>query len=470
MGDSFGSRLDLKIGGMTCINCQDRIRSRLVKLGGVLGADVRFSDGTARIEYDENEISKEKIVSEIEKLGYKVLPRGESRETTGGAVRSSLLVALVALLFFVLQRTGFLNALSPSADSLKSTAERGAGYALLFLTGLLTSVHCVAMCGGINLSQSLPGAAKNRGLSGRDFAPTLLYNAGRVASYTLAGFVLGAAGLLAGSADGVLLPFSVQGILKIVAGVFMVLMALPLLGIFPTLRKFTPHLPSFLSRKISSARGKNAAPFAVGFLNGFMPCGPLQAMWIVALASGSPLSGALSMLAFSLGTVPLMLGLGSLVTLLGKKFSRVMVKSGAVLVSVMGLLMISQGLALGRLGGGNSAETLATSAGAEQAQSASGGISDGISIEGGKQIVKSTLNPYRYPNITVKRGVPVHWEIDAGEGSLSGCNYRVVFRDLNLAYELGYGKNVIEFTPEKSGKIGYTCWMGMVRGTINVVD
>ena len=55
-----------------------------------------------------------------------------------------------------------------------------------------------------------------------------------------------------------------------------------------------------------------------------MPCGPLQSMQIVALACQNPFSGALSMFLFSLGTVPLMLGLGSLVSILGKRFAKKM--------------------------------------------------------------------------------------------------------------------------------------------------
>ena len=76
------------------------------------------------------------------------------------------------------------------------------GYGMLFVVGLLTSVHCVAMCGGIALSQSLrsggsTGAApeeKTRGSSLGRLAPGLLYNGGRVLSYTLIGGIVGALG------------------------------------------------------------------------------------------------------------------------------------------------------------------------------------------------------------------------------------------------------------------------------------
>ena len=77
-----------------------------------------------------------------------------------------------------------------------------------------------------------------------------------------------------------------------------------------------------------------------------MPCGPLQSMQIVALASANPFTGALSMFFFALGTIPLMLGFGSIVAGLGKRFTKQVLKCGAILVVVMGLSMMSQGTAL----------------------------------------------------------------------------------------------------------------------------
>lgn len=113
-----------------------------------------------------------------------------------------------------------------------------------------------------------------------------------------------------------------------------------MLGIFPGLRKLRIHI-SFSGRK---SLWKKRTPFLVGLCNGFMPCGPLQSMEIVALASGSWASGAFSMFCFSLGTVPLMLGFGSIFSALGKKFTRQILKTGAILVVVMGLAMMSQGV------------------------------------------------------------------------------------------------------------------------------
>ena len=86
------------------------------------------------------------------------------------------------------------------------------------------------------------------------------------------------------------------------------------------------------------------------------------------------------------------------------------------------------------------------------------------------QIVQSTLSGGRYPNITVKAGTPVRWIIDVPKGALNGCNYRMVLRAYGISHTFSEGENVIEFTPEETGTVNYTCWMGMIRGKIFVTD
>ena len=194
---------------------------------------------------------------------------------------------------------------------------------------------------------------------------------------------------------------------------------------------------------------RDGGALTVGLLNGLMPCGPLQSMQLAALASLSPIKGALSLLFFSLGTTPLMLGLGSLTAALGQRFNR------AVLVAVMGLAMLSQGAALA-----------GWSLPAAPAQS--GDLA--ARTESGVQTVYSTLEPNRYPDITVTAGEPVRWVIDAPDGSINGCNNRIFIPALDLEYAFPPGEIVIELTPGETGTISYTCWMGMIRGTITVTD
>nr|MCR5754994.1 sulfite exporter TauE/SafE family protein [Acetatifactor sp.] len=369
--------------------------------------------------------------------------------------------------------------------------------------------HCIAMCGGINLSQCIPHG-KNRNENDNRFAtfrPAILYNLGRVVSYTAIGFLLGLVGMLIGGGSGTGVSVLFQGVLKMIAGIFMVIMGINMLGIFPWLRRFNLRMPKFLAVKIGTKKANSRQPLMVGLLNGLMPCGPLQSMQIVALASGNPFAGAFAMFMFSLGTVPLMLGLGSLVSALGKKFSKKIMSVGAVLVVVLGLAMLSQGGSLSgllhpdrllgmiimlciigvvasisfsrsiykavsiitvmviMLSGGPVLKRLNENASLNDAA-----VTGEKEIVDSVQVINSTLSPGKYPDITVQAGIPVKWVIDAPAGSVNGCNYIMLLKEYGIEHEFTEGENIIDFTPMKSGTVQYTCWMGMVRGNIFVTD
>ena len=392
-------------------------------------------------------------VKMIEDLGYQVIPAEQFRRKQLRQAAAEIFA--IALLFVILQRFGILNHLAP--DSL---AETGMGYGMLFVIGLITSVHCIAMCGGINLSQTLQKQEANaEEISRSMFRNTFSYNMGRVVSYTVIGGFLGAVGGLAGIGDSLQASTVFQGSLKLLAGIIMVVMGVNMLGIFPGLRKLRIHIPFPGGKSL----WKKRTPFLVGLCNGFMPCGPLQSMEIVALASGSWVAGAFSMFCFSLGTVPLMLGFGSIFSALGKKFTRQILKTGAILVVVMGLAMMSQGSVLSGL------ESRSGEKVAAEADNVQNDDQTDVAVEkDGVQYVSSTLCSGWYPDITVKAGEPVKWEINVPEGSINGCNYRMILQDFGMDHTFENGENVIEFIPEKEGVYTYSCWMGMITGTIYV--
>lgn len=493
----------IRIGNMTCINCQNKIQRKLKNTAGIQQASVSYQTGLADITYDSDVITLKDIRAIIEKLGYEALT--DTPKTGASLKRLIGLPVIIIVLYVLLQQFGILNLLVPGR-----LADSKMGYGMLFIIGLLTSVHCIAMCGGIALTQCLPQEEAGQKKDGRltVLRPALLYNLGRVISYTAIGFLLGAVGMLIGTGTGSGLSTLLQGILKLIAGALMVIMGINMLGIFPWLRRIRLHMPRFAASGVSSQKKSGARPLAVGLLNGLMPCGPLQSMQIVALASASPLAGALSMLLFSLGTVPLMLGLGSLVSALGRRFSQKVMNIGAVLVVVLGLAMLSQGGSLSGLllpdrllvliimlciigitaslpfkrnayraistlavavimvGGSIAFLHFGKAAGSDEISEAAGDIelSDGV------QIINSTLTAGKYPNITVQAGIPVKWIIDAPAGSINGCNYRMLLKEYDITHEFSEGENIIEFLPTETGTIQYTCWMGMIHGNIFVVD
>ncbi|SFU92594.1 urease accessory protein UreH domain-containing protein [Butyrivibrio sp. M55] len=443
----------LTIDGMSCINCQNKIEKKIKQTKGISNVNVSYSKGTADFNYDPEKISVEKISDIIDELGYRVVGKRQKRAEL---LRAAETLSFIVLLYILLQRTGILNMLVPA-----KLADSGMSYGMLFVVGVLTSVHCVAMCGGINLSQSIRTDGESKTLSG-----PLLYNIGRVISYTVIGFILGMIGMLATGGNSAGIPIALQGMLKILAGIIMVIMGINILGIIPGLRRFQIRIPTALTRKINSVRRSEKRPLIVGLLNGLMPCGPLMSMQIIALASGNPVAGALSMLMFSLGTVPLMLGLGSFISAIGKKYTGQVIKAGGILVVVLGLAMFTQGLGLARI------KPVSDEKIAQTIEDDTDDSLDALASPGTDevQLVESTLELGKYPEITVYSGIPVRWTINASEDVINGCNYRMLLTEYDIVHDFSPGENVIEFTPGEPGTVQYSCWMGMVYGKINIVE
>ena len=425
---------------MTCSACEAAVEGALKKLGGLENIQASFIKGS--VEYSEisEPVAVSKVRAAIEAEGYQIAKeQKQTEERSFSAPQFIGLVIIILAAYLIIDNTvgfNFIPRITPSM-----------GYLALFFVGLVTSLHCVAMCGGINLSQSLKSTDKSG--ENAKWKPSLLYNAGRIISYTLIG---GLAGVL-----GSVFSFSgwAKGIVAIIAGIFMIIMGLNLFGTFPWLSKLVPRFPRILKSK-NAVVNKANSPLVVGLLNGLMPCGPLQAMQLYALGTGSFMLGASSMFFFSLGTVPLMFGLGIFSSLMSSKFNKKMVQVGGVLVMVLGFFMLSRGMALSGAG-------LSTALPTDTAQNAA-------SISGGVQNIETQLEARAYPKITVKLGVPVSWNMKVAAEDLNGCNGTLTIPEYQIEKKLEVGDNIIEFTPTKTGIIPYSCWMGMIQSEINVVE
>ena len=218
------------------------------------------------------------------------------------------------------------------------TLTSGASIVAVFIFGLLTSIHCIGMCGGLMLTQCVHNDDCDRHKSKWEiFLPPALYNLGRVVSYTVVGAAIGGIG------QALSLSGFFKGLIPIIGGLFMVLMALNILGVFPFLRHLQLSAPRGVVKNI---RKGEQGPFILGLLMGIMPCGPLQMAEMYALTTGSVLWGALSMFVFALGTTPCLLALGFFGSLMTKRFSRAVVQCGAMVIIVLGVLMVGKGLAV----------------------------------------------------------------------------------------------------------------------------
>ena len=329
-----------------------------------------------------------------------------------------------------------------------------ASYGLLFIFGVLTSFHCIGMCGGIAISQCVKKdeneAEGSSSKSHRWLVPSLLYNLGRVISYTIVGGIVGGLGHII-SFSGML-----KGIIPIIGGLFMIIMAINLLGIFPVLRRLNIRMPYFIAKKIT--KGNNYSPAIVGLLSGLMPCGPLQIVQLYALGTKSVVFGALSMFFFSVGTVPVLFIFGAINTIISKKFSKVILKVSAGLVLVLGVVMIGRGLAL-----------YGVSIGMHHQMNMKGDQAVST-IQSNLQTVTTEIKPDSFPPIVVQKGIPVKWIIKARNDNLNECNNAITISKLKIEKKLVVGDNIVEFTPNEVGDIVFTCWMGMIKSKITVVD
>jgi sulfite exporter TauE/SafE len=213
------------------------------------------------------------------------------------------------------------------------------GYWLAASGGLLGSFgHCIGMCGpiaaGFSLSQSGASARKV-------MVPQVLYNAGRVTTYTAAGGVMGAAGSFADIAARAV---GFQGAVLLIAGVLMVVMGLYIV-VSRSARFLEKHNMVLLRAAARLAGGHSVLRFyPLGLVLGLLPCGLSYTYFIGAAGTGNAVHGALTMLAFGVGTLPAMLILGAVVTAIGSRARSIIYRLGGVAVAAMGGYFLIMGL------------------------------------------------------------------------------------------------------------------------------
>ncbi len=450
-------KIKINIEGIHCRSCKTLIETEVDVLAGVKDIEVDYKTGECRIEFDDQKISRKEIFAAIEKLNYQVKSkpvRAKTRRRDKQPVGKRLIIAGILLILFVLgyfliKRFGLLEILS-------KLNEQKIGYWLIFVIGLLSSFHCVGMCGGLVVTYTARHharrlkAEKDPKKAARAGIAHLQYNLGRIISYTAVGAILGGFG----SFFGINPTFT--GVITLVAGVFMLLMGLSLLTGFKWLEKIKLRTPAFIARFLYSERHskKPKGPLVVGLLNGFMPCGPLQAMQLYALASGSISRGALSMGIYALGTVPLMFGFGSFVSLLSQQRIKQVMKISGVVVIILGFFMLNRGF----VNFGYGFRTFIPSESSSQTEYlVTGDIEE-------YQVVNMDLTYRGYqPNVLfIKKDIPVRWVINVQE--MSGCTDEIILPEYNIKKSLEYGENIIEFVPDHLGEIKFSCWMQMVWG------
>lgn len=230
----------------------------------------------------------------------------------------------------------------------------------LFLAGLAGSVHCAGMCGGIVSAFSMGAPARAAApafpvavvtvSAAASLQRTLAYNAGRLASYATAGAM---AGGLAGGARTLAGLQAWQAGGYWIANLMLVLLGLYLAGVFPAFAR-VETLGHGLWRRVRPLTGRllpldsPAKLLAMGAVWGWLPCGMVYSVLLTAMLTGSAGAGAAVMLAFGLGTLPLLGAMGMAGASLRAALQQPAVRSAGGLVvfgfGILGLLRAAGGL------------------------------------------------------------------------------------------------------------------------------
>ncbi len=319
----------LHVYGTHCPSCKILIESILNEQDFIKDAKVDLKKEIVQLTTESDLPAKEIIASlndKIKNYNYTLsIEKTMEKDEGSGTIKSSLPIGLgILAIFFLLQKSGLLN-LGIGGQTTPTTS---------FIIGFIASFSsCLAIVGGLVLSLS----AKISQDDESDTKTFLLFHVGRIASFAILGGILGAVGKVIG------INFTLTAILGIVASLVMLLLGLNLVGVF---KKKNLTLPSGIFNFFKRVERNSLTPLIIGFGTFFLPCGFTQSMQVSALSSGSFLSGMMIMLAFALGTLPmlLLLSFGSASFAHGKH-APVFFQSAGVVVIGLGLFALLAGLA-----------------------------------------------------------------------------------------------------------------------------
>lgn len=324
---------------------------------------------------------------------------------------------------------------------------------LIFLTGLTTGgLSCLAVQGGLLVS--LISNSKRRFL----FLPVLMFLISKAVAYTILGLLLGLFG------SRISFNATAAALFQLFAALFMFGTAMNLLNVHPIFRYLTITPPAFVRRWLKNS-GKSEAiftPLILGALTILIPCGVTQAMEVIAINSGNPLQGALIMLFFVLGTVPLFVLFGVSAARLSETWQVQFSRVASVLLIAFSLYIFNSSLIL--FNSPLSFSTLARPVkwffSAERFDSKP--ISNQVTIN----INNSGYSP-KYFRVKVNQPIT----LTLVSQNVRSCALSFVFKAFNIRAMLQPNdQQTFTFTPTKTGSYTYSCSMGMYSGIMEVID
>ncbi len=435
----------LPIKGMHCPSCEILITDKFKEMSNVSVVKPNFNKQEAEV-YFTGHLDQKALNMKIQQFGYEIGDPPTTATAGFGEARKNIVEA-----FLIAVGLGLIYLIAKEINIIPNINITGNLNLLtvLFL-GLVASIStCMATSGALFLSTI--------GKKTNSLKQAIYFSLGRIISYAIFGFIAG----LIGSVIITNLKFG-SG-LTLLAAVFMILLGLDMLKIL-SFASIVPYgVTSNIFRKLEHflIKDPHKSAFFLGAITYFLPCGFTQATQVYALGLASPLQSALTMAVFAAGTAPAIIFIGSLKGLLKNTIYQYFMKVVAVGVLILGFYYISNFLAIYGIGSNWTNKSNKTSLLVQ---------ASAVNLVDGKQIINmAVINGGYSPNfLTVKKGIPVKWVIDGK--NVFGCQGYFVVPTLGISKALSEGENIIEFTPQETGIINFSCGMGMYRGRIQIID
>lgn len=325
-------KYNFHVHGMHCKSCVLVTESEIGDLPNVSHVKSNLKNNSIEVVGDfgnktEKEVAED-LTKHIEKHGYTLSLEKQVINKNWSDFKIAIPIALAfVILFIFLQKIGIVNLVNTEKAS----------YGTSFVIGIIASLStCMAVVGGLLLSMSATFAQ-----GGQKIKPQLLFHTGRLVSFFILGGVIGALGSV------FTLNTSATFILGIIIGLVMLIMGINLLDIFNGAKKAQISMPKFISKRALNISKLNSSftPLLVGVVTFFLPCGFTQSMQIYTLGTGSFFSGAFTMLAFALGTLPVLALISfSSFSIKNNKNSGVFFKTAGLIVILFAIMNIINSL------------------------------------------------------------------------------------------------------------------------------
>lgn len=309
------------VQGMHCASCVVLTETELSDIPEVSSAKASLKNNSVEVVANFNNLSddevRERLSAALIKHGYNLSSTTEKTVAKQGEFSKAVPLALVAIAIFLgIQKLGIVNLINGN------TVDYGTAFGIGIIASLST---CMAVVGGLVLSLSATYAREKSNLA------HYMFHAGRLIGFFLLGGVIGAlGGIFQLGALG-------TSLLSIAVALLMIILGLNLLDVFPWAKRLQLTTPRAIGRGVLGLRSLNSsiAPFLIGALTFFLPCGFTQSMQLYALTTHSFWTGAGIMLSFALGTLPI-LGLLSF----GSSAAEKLRNHSSLIFKTMGLIVL----------------------------------------------------------------------------------------------------------------------------------